>query len=65
MTNFLASNLHAKAKLTQLKNKWATEEERRNILLKELRLIQKLERSVRTQKDQQHIAEIKRHIASI
>lgn len=65
MTNLSANNLHTKAQLTQLKNQWIAEEERRNVLLKESRLIQKLEQSVRRQNDKQRITEIKRQIASI
>lgn len=65
MTNLSASNLHSKAKWAQLKDQWTAEEKRRNVLLKESRLIQKLEQSVRRQNDKQRITEIKRQIASI
>ncbi|HLC69822.1 MAG TPA: hypothetical protein VJH75_02140 [Patescibacteria group bacterium] len=62
MVTISSGNRLIKTKIACLKNELNKEQERRNALLKELKQIQKMEKSVVAQNDKQSIAKIKQQI---
>lgn len=65
MATHLNSSHLVKAKIDRLKNRFVKEQERRSVLLKELRQIKKMEKSVMAQDDKQRIAGARRRIDSV
>ena len=62
MVTISSGNRLIKTKIACLTNELNKEQERRNALLKELKQIQKMEKSVVAQNDKQSIAKIKQQI---
>lgn len=65
MTAISSGNRPIKTKIARLKDKLDKEQERHNALLKELRQIEKMGKSVLVQNNKQSIAKLKQQIANI
>lgn len=65
MATHLNSSHLVKAKIGRLKNRLVKEQEKHSVLLKELRQIKKMEKSVMVQDDKQRIAGARRLIVSV